>query len=251
MQGEIRILPLRGIGEVQPGDDLVAILATAIDAAGGLEQGDILVVTQKIVSKAEGRLVDPSTIEPSPFAQEIARTAKKDARYQEVVLRESKRIVKMANGVLITETRHGLVCANSGVDESNVDGGRRLALLPLDPDASAAALREGLAQRYDYAPAVIITDTFGRPWREGQVNVAIGVAGMLPLHDFAGVADPYGYTMQATLIAVADELAAAAELVMGKIDRVPAAIIRGYHYLSSQTATARQLIRDPRFDLFR
>lgn len=251
MQGEIRILPLRGIGEVQPGDDLVAILATAIDAAGGLEQGDILVVTQKIVSKAEGRLVDPSTIEPSPFAQEIARTAKKDARYQEVVLRESKRIVKMANGVLITETRHGLVCANSGVDESNVDGGRWLALLPLDPDASAAALREGLARRYDYAPAVIITDTFGRPWREGQVNVAIGVAGMLPLHDFAGVADPYGYTMQATLIAVADELAAAAELVMGKIDRVPAAIIRGYHYLPSQTATARQLIRDPRFDLFR
>lgn len=251
MQGEIRILPLRGIGEVQPGDDLVALLATTIDAAGGLEQGDILVVTQKIVSKAEGRLVDPSTIEPSPFAQEIARTAKKDARYQEVVLRESKRIVKMANGVLITETRHGLVCANSGVDESNVDGGRRLALLPLDPDTSAAALREGLARRYDYAPAVIITDTFGRPWREGQVNVAIGVAGMLPLHDFAGVADPYGYTMQATLIAVADELAAAAELVMGKIDRVPAAIIRGYHYLPSQTATARQLIRDPRFDLFR
>lgn len=127
MQGEIRILPLRGIGEVQPGDDLVAILATAIDAAGGLEQGDILVVTQKIVSKAEGRLVDPSTIEPSPFAQEIARTAKKDARYQEVVLRESKRIVKMANGVLITETRHGLVCANSGVDESMwmVGGGWR------------------------------------------------------------------------------------------------------------------------------
>ena len=251
MQGEIRILPLHGIGEVRPGDDLVAILATAIDAAGGLETGDILVVTQKIVSKAEGRLIDPATVEPSPFACEIARNAKKDAHYQEVVLREAKRIVKMANGVLITETHHGFVCANSGVDESNVDGGRRLTLLPLDPDASAAAIRQGLADRYSYAPPVIITDTFGRPWREGQVNVAIGVAGMMPLHDFAGITDPYGYTMQATLIAVADELAAAAELVMGKIDRVPAALVRGYRYQPSTTANARQLIRDPRFDLFR
>lgn len=250
-QSEIRIIPLRGIGEVRPGDDLAAILATAIDGVGGLVAGDILIVTQKIVSKAEGRLVDPATIEPSPFAHQIARTAKKDARYQEVVLRESKRIVKMANGVLITETHHGFVCANSGVDESNVDGGRQLALLPVDPDASAAALRAALAARYDHAPAVIITDTFGRPWREGQVNVAIGVAGIAPLRDFAGVDDSYGYTMQATLIAVADELAAAAELVMGKIDRVPAALVRGYQYQSSETATARQLIRDPRFDLFR
>lgn len=250
-QSEIRIIPLRGIGEVRPGDDLAAILAMAIDGVGGLVAGDILVVTQKIVSKAEGRLVDPATIEPSPFAHQIARTAKKDARYQEVVLRESKRIVKMANGVLITETHHGFVCANSGVDESNVDGGRRLALLPVDPDASAAALRAALAARYDHAPAVIITDTFGRPWREGQVNVAIGVAGIAPLRDFAGVDDSYGYTMQATLIAVADELAAAAELVMGKIDRVPAALVRGYQYQPSETATARQLIRDPRFDLFR
>lgn len=250
-QSEIRIIPLRGIGEVRPGDDLAAILATAIDGVGGLVAGDILIVTQKIVSKAEGRLVDPATIEPSPFAHQIARTAKKDARYQEVVLRESKRIVKMANGVLITETHHGFVCANSGVDESNVDGGRRLALLPVDPDASAAALRAALAARYDHAPAVIITDTFGRPWREGQVNVAIGVAGIAPLRDFAGVDDSYGYTMQATLIAVADELAAAAELVMGKIDRVPAALVRGYQYQPSETATARQLIRDPRFDLFR
>ncbi|MFN3374491.1 MAG: coenzyme F420-0:L-glutamate ligase, partial [Chloroflexus sp.] len=234
-----------------PGDNLAALLAMAIDAIGGLVAGDILVVTQKIVSKSEGRLVDPATIEPSPFAKQIARTAKKDARYQEVVLRESKRIVKMANGVLITETHHGFVCANSGVDESNVDGGRKLALLPVDPDASAAALRAALAARYDHAPAVIITDTFGRPWREGQVNVAIGVAGIAPLRDFAGVDDSYGYTMQATLIAVADELAAAAELVMGKIDRVPAALVRGYQYQPSETATARQLIRDPRFDLFR
>ncbi len=251
MHDAITILPLRGIGEVRPGDDLAALLADAITAAGGLLAGDILVVTQKIVSKAEGRIIDPVDIEPSAFAHQIARTAKKDAHYQEVVLRESARIVKMANGVLITETHHGFICANSGVDESNVDGGRRLALLPIDPDASAAALRAALAARFGHAPAVIITDTFGRPWREGQVNVAIGVAGIEPLRDFKGIADSYGYTMQATLIAIADELASAAELVMGKIDRVPAAIVRGYVYQPSETASARSLIRDPRLDLFR
>ncbi len=251
MHDAITILPLRGIGEVRPGDDLAALLADTITAAGGLLAGDILVVTQKIVSKAEGRIIDPVDIEPSAFAHQIARTAKKDAHYQEVVLRESARIVKMANGVLITETHHGFICANSGVDESNVDGGRRLALLPIDPDASAAALRAALAARFGHAPAVIITDTFGRPWREGQVNVAIGVAGIEPLRDFKGIADSYGYTMQATLIAIADELASAAELVMGKIDRVPAAIVRGYVYQPSETASARSLIRDPRLDLFR
>ncbi len=251
MHDAITILPLRGIGEVRPGDDLAALLADAITAAGGLLAGDILVVTQKIVSKAEGRIIDPADIEPSAFAHQIARTAKKDAHYQEVVLRESARIVKMANGVLITETHHGFICANSGVDESNVDGGRRLALLPIDPDASAAALRAALAARFGHAPAVIITDTFGRPWREGQVNVAIGVAGIEPLRDFKGIDDSYGYTMQATLIAIADELASAAELVMGKIDRVPAAIVRGYVYQPSETASARSLIRDPRLDLFR
>ncbi len=252
MPPEIRIIPVTSVGEVRPGDDLASLLLMALEAGGqALASGDVLVVTQKVVSKAEGRLVDPAEVEPSPFAQQIAAQSRKDARYQEVVLRESRRIVKMANGVLITETHHGLVCANSGVDESNVAGGRVVCLLPEDPDASAARLRAALQAATGLAVAVIISDTFGRPWREGQVNVAIGCAGIAPLTDFAGVADPYGYTMQATLIAVADELASAAELVMGKIDRVPAAIVRGYLYAPSEDATARRLQRDPRADLFR
>ncbi|NTU78967.1 MAG: coenzyme F420-0:L-glutamate ligase [Chloroflexales bacterium] len=252
MQAEIRIIPVRGVGEVRPGDDLATVLLDAI-AGGGqpLEDGDVLVVTQKIVSKAEGRLVDPAEVEPSPFARQIAAQGRKDAGFQEVVLRESRRIVKMANGVLITETHHGLICANSGVDESNVAGGRVVCLLPEDPDASAAGLRARVRERTGATVAVIISDTFGRPWRDGQVNVAIGCAGLRPLSDYAGVDDPYGYTMHASLIAVADELAGAAELVMGKIDRVPAAVVRGYAYAPSEEATARALIRDPRFDLFR
>ncbi|MFV9505698.1 MAG: coenzyme F420-0:L-glutamate ligase [Oscillochloridaceae bacterium umkhey_bin13] len=252
MHDEIRIIPVRGIGEVNPGDDLAVTLLDALELAGrSLVEGDVLVVTQKIVSKAEGRLVDPASVEPSAFAHQIAAQGRKDAHYQEVVLRESRRIVKMVAGVLITETHHGLICANSGVDESNVGGGQLLCLLPEDPDASAARLRSAIRERTGLEVAVIISDTFGRPWRDGQVNVAIGCAGIAPLNDFNGIDDPYGYTMHATLIAVADELASAAELVMGKIDQVPAAIIRGYAYTPSETASARQLQRDPRFDLFR
>ncbi|NNJ12463.1 coenzyme F420-0:L-glutamate ligase [Chloroflexales bacterium ZM16-3] len=252
MTDEIRIIPVRGIGEVRPGDDLAGMILDAITQGGqAIAPGDVLVVTQKVVSKAEGRLVDPETVEPSAFARQIAETARKDAHFQEVVLRESRRIVKMANGVLITETRDGQICANSGVDESNVAGGRVVCLLPEDSDRSAAQLRAAFLDRAGVAPAVIISDTFGRPWRDGQVNVAIGVAGMLPLSDYAGVDDPYGYTMHATLIAVADEIAGAAELVMGKIDAVPVAIVRGFPFTPSDTASARQLLRDPRFDLFR
>ncbi|HMQ32742.1 MAG TPA: coenzyme F420-0:L-glutamate ligase [Chloroflexaceae bacterium] len=252
MQAEIRIIPVRGVGEVAPGDDLAGALLGALAGAGqALADGDVLVVTQKVVSKAEGRLVDPATVEPSPFARQIAAQGRKDAGFQEVVLRESRRVVKMANGVLITETHHGLICANSGVDESNVAGGRVVCLLPEDPDASAARLRAEIKERAGVSVAVVISDTFGRPWREGQVNVAIGCAGIAPLSDYAGVDDPYGYTMHATLIAVADELASAAELAMGKVDRVPAAIVRGYAYTPSEEATARALLRDPRFDLFR
>jgi coenzyme F420-0:L-glutamate ligase / coenzyme F420-1:gamma-L-glutamate ligase len=252
MQPEIRIIPVGGIGEVRAGDDLAELIGAVLAQGGAtLVDGDVLVVTQKIVSKAEDRLVDPATVEPSAFAHQIAAQGRKDAQFQEVVLRESRRIVKMANGVLITETHHGLICANSGVDESNVAGGRVVCLLPVDPDASAARLRAALRERLGVTVAVIISDTFGRPWRDGQVNVAIGCAGIAPLSDYAGVDDPYGYTMHATLIAVADELAGAAELVMGKIDRVPVAIVRGYGYAPSEDATAQRLIRDPRFDLFR
>lgn len=251
MQDELRIIPVRGIGEVQPGDDLVALLLTALDQhKQRLEAGDVLVVTQKIVSKAEGRIVNPEEIEPSAFAQQIAAQARKGAGYQELVLRESRRIVKMANGVLITETHHGLIGANAGVDESNVAGGTIVTLLPEDPDRSAANLRAALRERSGVEVAVIISDTFGRPWREGQVNIAIGVAGIDPLTDYAGIADSHGYVMQASAIAIGDELASAAELVMGKIDGVPAAIVRGFHYTPAESS-AKRLIRDPRFDLFR
>jgi len=251
MSGEVRIIPVRGIGEVYPGDDLVAIILKALAAQDvPLLDGDVLVVTQKIVSKAEGRIVNPDTVEPSHMAEMAAAQGTKDARYYEVVLRESRRIVKMDRGVLVTETHHGLICANAGVDESNVSGGRTVTLLPVDPDASAAALRAAIDQHIGCTVAVIISDTFGRPWREGQVNVAIGVAGIAPLADYAGQQDEYGYTMRATLIGVADELASAAELVMGKIDAVPVAVIRGYPYTPSE-GTAQMLIRPPERDLFR
>lgn len=251
MQGELRIIPVRGIGEVRPGDDLAGLILAALTrAACPLETGDVLVVTQKIVSKAEGRIVDPADVEPSEFARTIAEQGRKDAAAQEIVLRESRRIVRMDRGVLITETRHGLICANAGVDESNVAGGRVVTLLPIDPDASAVRLRADLRERTGATVAVIISDTFGRPWREGQVNVAIGAAGIDPLTDYTGVADPYGYTMQASMIAIGDELASAAELVMGKIDGVPAAIVRGFAYTPAESS-ARRLLRNPAFDLFR
>lgn len=251
MASAIQIIPVRGIGDVRPGDDLASLILGALEgAAQPLEDGDVLVVTQKVVSKAEGRLVDPSTVEPSHMARMVAAQGAKDAHHYEVVLRETRRIVRMDRGVLICETHHGLVCANAGVDESNVAGGRMLTLLPEDPDASAERLRRAARERAGVDIAVIISDTFGRPWREGQVNVAIGVAGMAPLADYAGQPDAYGYTLRATNIAVADEIAAAAELVMGKTDQVPAAIVRGYSYIRAE-GSAAQLVRAPERDLFR
>jgi coenzyme F420-0:L-glutamate ligase / coenzyme F420-1:gamma-L-glutamate ligase len=248
---ELRIIPIHGIGEVHPGDDLAAIILLALARQGeALMPDDIVVVTQKIVSKAEGQLIDPATIEPSAFAQEIAQQSRKDARHYEVVLRQSRRIVRMDRGVLIAETKHGLICANAGVDESNVGGGHLLTLLPEDPDASAAGLRAAFAERAGVRVAVIISDTFGRPWRMGQVNFAIGLAGMAALRDYVGQRDPYGYELHVSVIAVADELASAAELVMGKIDRVPVALIRGFDYTPAE-GTARSLIRDAASDLFR
>lgn len=251
MQSEIRIIPVRGIGEVRPGDDLAGLILRALaDQDTPLANGDVLVVTQKIVSKAEGRMVAPEGVEPSHMAQMAAAQGHKDASYYEVVLRESRRIVRMDRGVLITETHHGLICANAGVDESNVDGGRTVTLLPVDPDGSAAALRAAVREQTGTDAAVIISDTFGRAWREGQVNVAIGASGIAPLADYAGQHDSGGYTLRASIIAVADELAAAAELVMGKIDAVPVAIVRGYAYSSSE-AGAKALVRPPEKDMFR
>lgn len=248
---EIRIFPVRDMGEARPGDDLAEAILGALERQGEqLLAGDVVVVTQKIVSKAEGQLVNPADYEPSAFAQEIARQGKKDAHHQEVVLRESRRIVRMDRGVLIAETRHGLICANAGVDESNVDGGRMLTLLPEDPDASARRLREEFRRRTGADVAVIISDSFGRPWREGQVNVAIGLAGMSAFQDYRGQRDPYGYEMRVSVLAVADELASAAELVMGKLDRVPVAVIRGYTYTPAE-GNAQSLIRNAANDLFR
>ena len=219
-----------------------------------LKQGDILVVTQKIVSKAEGSIVNLDEIQPSEFARTAALEGRKDAPYIEVVLRESRRVVRMDHGVLLTETKHGFICANAGVDESNVNGDREITLLPVDPDRSAQELRSRLQQLSgegsDFDIAIIISDTWGRPWRSGQVNMAIGAAGIEPLVDYRGQYDPYGYELHASVIAVVDELASAAELVMGKIDRVPVAIIRGYTYTRGE-GSIKTLLRDPATDMFR
>ena len=251
MPNEIRLYGLDGIPEVRPGDDLNAILGDALDASGLTpEDGDVLVVTHKVVSKAEGRLVDLATIEPSPFASDYAERWGKDARQVEVVLREATRIVRMDRGVMICETRHGFVCANAGVDASNVPGDHVVCLLPLDPDASARAIREGIRRRFGAAPAVIISDSFGRPWRRGIVNVAVGLAGISPFADYRGMTDPYGYDLRVSVMAVADELAAAAELLAGKVEARPVALIRGYAWTPSD-GTARDLVMDPERDMFR
>ena len=251
MGNGIQILPVTGIPEVHPGDDLTNIIHEAARRDGlDLEDGDVVVVAQKVVSKAEGRLVELSSVTPSALADQFAQTYGKDARHVEVVLGETKRVVRMDHGVLIVETKHGFVCANAGVDASNVGGREVLCLLPLDPDSSARVLRDSLGRLAGITVAVIISDTFGRPWREGQTNVAIGLAGMAPVRNYVGQYDPYGYELRVTELCVADELASAAELVMGKVDRVPVAIVRGFPFEPGE-GSARQLARDPARDLFR
>jgi coenzyme F420-0:L-glutamate ligase/coenzyme F420-1:gamma-L-glutamate ligase len=244
----LEVLPVEGIPEVRPGDDLAGLLAEA--AGQDLRAGDIVVVTHKIVSKAEGRLVDLRTVEPSAFAKGFAARYEKDPRQIEVVLRESRRVVRMDRGLIISETHHGLVCANAGVDASNVLGDDVVCLLPVDPDASAEGLREALAVKTGSDLAVVVSDSFGRTWREGITNVAIGVAGMEPLADYRGETDPHGFYLAASVLATADELAAAAELVMGKTAGIPVAIVRGYPY-ERAAGTGRALIMPPERDLFR
>jgi coenzyme F420-0:L-glutamate ligase/coenzyme F420-1:gamma-L-glutamate ligase len=249
---EIRVIGIAGLPEIAAGADLPTYIAAAARAQGTpLRDGDILVVTQKIVSKAEGRTVDLATIEPSDLAARWAADWGKDPRQIEVALREARRIVRMANGVLITETRHGFVCANSGVDASNSSQTGVVILLPEDPDASARRIREAILGSHGALTGVIISDTFGRPWREGLTNVAIGVAGIEPLVDYRGQQDATGYDLQVTVLAAVDELASAAELVMGKLDRVPVAIIRGYRWRPTPEADSRPLLRDASRDLFR
>lgn len=248
---EVRLIGLPGIPEIRPGDDLPALLGDAIEASGlGLAADDILVVTHKVVSKAEGRLVRLAEVEPSALARRFAAQYGKDARQVEVVLREATRIVRMDRGVIIAETAHGFVCANAGVDASNVGGGDLVALLPEDPDRSAESIRQAVQEKAGVSVAVIVSDTFGRPWREGHTNVAVGLAGMKPLRDYVGQRDPFGYELRVSTMAVADELAAAAEPVMGKLSRVPVVIVRGFAF-EPGAGTVQELIRPPERDLFR
>ena len=249
--GEVRILPLPVAGEIRPGDSLCeTLMAAAKKVRIRLQDRDILVVKHKIVSKAEGALVALDAIRPSSASRTWARRYGLDARVTELALRESRRVVRRKRGVLITETRHGFVCANSGVDVSNVDGGRQAALLPKDPDRSAGRLRKALKKHLGIDVAVIVSDSFGRAWREGLTEVAIGVAGMQPLVDYRGRRDSHGYMLHASIDAVADELACAAGLVCGKLESTPACIIRGFSYRTGN-GSARQLIRPAAYDLFR
>ena len=250
MPPRYEVIGIEGIGEVHPGDDIARLV---LDAAARqrtpVAGGDVLVLSQKIVSKSEGRLLNLTEVTPSAMATTFATELGRDPRLIEVILRESRRVVRMDRGVLVTETRHGWVCANAGVDQSNVDA-EMVALLPEDPDRSARAFRDAVRTHTRSDVYVIVADTFGRPWREGLVNIAIGVAGFAPLRSYLGERDPAGRPLQATILAIADELAAAAEPVMGKLDRIPAAIVRGLPLAPSEEGS-KALLRDPARDLFR
>jgi coenzyme F420-0:L-glutamate ligase / coenzyme F420-1:gamma-L-glutamate ligase len=247
----LHLIPIPVAYEIQPGDSLANKLLEALRRRRlKLQSGDILIVKHKIVSKSEGRVVDLATIVPSAESVAWARQYGLDARVIELAVRESRSVIRRRNGVLITETRHGFLCANSGVDVSNVDGGGHALLLPEDSDRSAASLRRELKKRTGFAIPVIITDSFGRPWREGLTEFAIGVAGMKPLRDDRGRRDPHGYKLRASVEAVADELACAAGLVCGKLNRAPACIVRGFRY-EAGAGRVRQLLRPASTDLFR
>ena len=228
--GEVRIIPLTGIPEVRPGDELASLLGEAVEGAGGLDAGDVLVVAQKVVSKAEGRVERTDDV-------------------LSVILRESRAVRRRRGDLVIAETEQGFVCASAGVDRSNTPGEGWVVLLPKDPDASASRIRAALEERFGIAPAVIVSDSFGRAWRQGTTDVAVGVAGMRPLLDLRGTAGARGRTLEATVIAVADELAAATELVMGKAEGIPAAIVRGYA-VPAGDGSARELVMPPERDLF-
>jgi coenzyme F420-0:L-glutamate ligase/coenzyme F420-1:gamma-L-glutamate ligase len=248
---ELRVIGLPGIPEVRPGDDLAThILGAATDQQLDFQPSDVLVVTQKIVSKAEGRLEDLADVVPSTFAQEYAATWNRDPCMVEIVLREARRIVRMDRGIIIAETRHGFVCANAGVDRSNVPGSTMVSLLPEDPDASAERIRSAIAARTGVEVCVIVSDTFGRAWREGTTDVAIGIAGMEPLLSYVGVADPHGHRLVASISAVADELCGAAELVMGKVNWIPVVLIRGFVFTLGH-GSATSLVRPAATDMFR
>lgn len=245
-----QLIPVRGLPEVTPGDDLGLLIAQAAASGPQLKNGDVLIVAQKVVSKSEGQLVDLTTIVPSARAIALAAGQHRDPRLIEVILSESASVLREDAHVLITETKHGFICANAGVDRSNVSGRDWVSLLPRDPDASARKLKSRLQELTDVEIAIIITDTFGRAWREGLANVAIGVAGISPLVDFRGQLDDHGKELSATVLAIADDLAAASGLLMRKTARIPVIVVRGYEYEPGE-GNARALIRARERDLFR
>ena len=247
MTEEVRVIPLRGIPELDEGDDLAALLADAAARTGGFEPDDVVVVAQKAVSKVEGRVVDLSEIEPSPRAHELA--ADQDPRRIEVILRESREVVRTRPPLVIAETRHGFVCASAGVDTSNAKGPDTLVLLPLDPDASAQRLRSRIREVTGLDVGLIVSDSFGRAWRRGTTDVALGVSGIVALRDLKGERDSTGYELHATEIAIADEIAGAAQLVMGKTDGIPAAIVRGLE--AAGDGRGSDLVMPRERDLFR
>ena len=252
----LEVVALDGIPEVHPGDDLAGLVGDALERTAGalpLRPDDVVVVTQKVVSKAEGAFVDLAAIEPRAEAVAFAARWGRDARQVEVVLRQAVRVVRMDNGVVIVETRHGFVLANGGVDASNVgaSSGGTVLLLPDDPDASAHAIRDALGRRFGSAPGVIVSDSLGRPWRFGITDLAIGVAGFRPLEDLRGTLDADGRPMSATIRAVADEIASAAELVLGKTARRPAALVRGAAPPAGAGSVVGDVLMPPELDLFR
>jgi coenzyme F420-0:L-glutamate ligase/coenzyme F420-1:gamma-L-glutamate ligase len=247
---DFRVIGITGIPLVEEGDDIAQQIIDAAAAQGTpLEDGDVLAVTQRIASKAEGQIVPLDSYEPSPFALDYAQRMEKDPRLVEAVLQESTRVVRQVGGILITQTRHGFICANAGIDGSNVGPGEIICLLPVDPDASCERIRVTVRERLGFEVAVLMTDTFGRPWREGHTNIAIGVAGFEPMRSYVGMPDMDGRELRVTTICVADELAATSELVMGKLDAVPVAIIRGFDYTPGEGSSA-ELVRVRENDLF-
>ena len=247
----LQVFGIPGLPEVENGADLGALILEAAAAAGTpLENGDVVVVTSKIVSKAEGQTVELADVEVSPFARQYAERMEKDPAIVELVLRQSKRVVRQVGPILITETHHGFICANAGVDQSSSGAHSRAVLLPADPDASCRGIRATFAARGVDA-AVIVSDTFGRPWREAQTDIAIGIAGMDPVFSYIGQVDPHGHEFRVQALCVADELAGAAELVKGNLSRVPVAVIRGYAWERNDDASMRSIIRDSERDLFR
>jgi coenzyme F420-0:L-glutamate ligase / coenzyme F420-1:gamma-L-glutamate ligase len=253
LKQEIQVIPVRVLGDVRPGDELHSLILRSLKGNNiVLKNGDIIVIAQKIVSKAEGQIINLSSLTPSALAIRLAKKFKKDPRTIELVLRQSKNIIKISNGIIISETNQGFICANAGVDQSNIMNSEENALLlPVDPDASAKGIMHVLKEKTSREIAVIITDSFGRPFRNGQTNVAIGVAGINPIRSYIGEEDMYGKKLKVTEIAVVDELASAAELVMGKSKRIPIAVIRGFDYVRNENALIDGLIREREKDLFR